>query len=160
MRGLGYVVESKGDEAVARMLREMGRSAADPRPAFEKIRDELAIAEGAWYSSQGAGTWPHLSEHTIAYKQRHGLPSQPLVQTGALLRSLIVKRGSGSRRTITAKSMRYGTRVPYAVFHQEGRGVPERPPLVPVTRPVRQRMVRDVRDYLTRGVGKANPYPS
>lgn len=152
--GLGFGIESKGDEAAAKLLRGLGKSAADPRPAFQQIADELRLGEAAWFASDGRGEWPHLAEATVAYKQREGMPSQPLVRTGALLRSLTAQRGASSRRTVTAKQMRFGTRVPYAVFHQEGRGVPLRRVLVPVDLRTRRRMVADVRDYLMKGTKK------
>jgi hypothetical protein len=154
---LEFTIESKGDEAVARLLHGLAHDAADPRPAFRQIAEELAIGEGAWFASDGAGTWPALAEATIREKQQKGYPPETLVATGKLKRSLIVRSGSSSRRTITARGMRYGTRVPYAIYHQRARTgyskLPSRPPMLPVSRPTRRRMVRDVRDYLMRNVG-------
>lgn len=157
-RGLQLLVESKGDEAATQLLRGLGKSAADPRPAFKQIADELAIAEGEWFASRGEGSWPDLAETTIAYKAQHGLPPDPLVATGALKRSLIVRSGSGGRRTITQKQLRYGTRVPYARFHARARTgysrMPRRYPMISLGISERRRMVKDVRDYLMRDVNK------
>lgn len=149
---LGFDIESHGDEQAARLLREMGKRGADPRPVFQQIATELQFAEGAWFASEGAGTWPPLAERTRAWKASQGQPSAPLIATGALIRSLTVKRGSASRRTVTTKQLRFGTRVPYAVFHQKARSghsrLPSRPPLVPVERQTRKQMVRDVTAFL------------
>lgn len=159
-RGLQLLVESKGDEAAAQLLRGLGKSAADPRPAFKQIAEEIAVAEGDWFASAGGGSWPRLAETTIAYKAQHGLPPDPLVATGALKRSLIVRSGSKGRRTITQKQLRYGTLVPYARFFQRARTgysrMPRRYPMISLGHDTRRRMVGDVRDYLMRDVGKSS----
>jgi phage gpG-like protein len=145
---LGFSIEAKGDDAAARTLRALGQRGEDPRPVFQQISDELRAAEVHWFESRGDGSWAPLAQDTLDKKARSGQPPEPLVATGALRASLTASRGQQGRRTVTQKQMRFGTRVKYAVFHKEGRGVPERSPLVPVDARTRRRMVKDVRDYL------------
>jgi phage gpG-like protein len=152
---LGFDIEAHGDETAARVLKGLGKRGADPRPVFQTISEELQFAEGAWFASHGRGAWPPLADRTLSYKASQGQPAAPLIATGALIRSLTVKRGSASRRTITPKQLRFGTRVPYAVFHQKARTghsrLPARPPLVPVDTQTRRKMVKDVQGFLLHG---------
>ena len=145
---LGFVIESHGDKAAARAVALLGKRGEDPRPAFAQMQDDLRAAEVEWYDSHGEGSWPHLDERTLENKQRQGYPPEPLVATGALRRSLTVKRGQKGIRSATKTRLRFGTRVPYAVFHQEARGVPQRRPLVPVDQRTRRKMTGDLRDHL------------
>jgi len=145
-------IQAEGDKRSALLLKRMSKRGADPKPAFEQISDELGVAEAAWFHSHGEGAWPKLEEKTLDTKQRLGYPSDPLIRTGALLRSLVVKRGRGSIRNKTVTRMRYGTRVPYAIYHYRARTgyshVPNRNPLVPLDLKTRRRMVKDVQKFL------------
>lgn len=145
---LGFVMEEKGGEVAERHLTGLAKRGEDPRPAFRQITDELRLGEAEWFDSAGAGTWPRLSDRTLESKQRQGLPREPLVATGALRRSLTVKRGQGGIRSVTKRQMRFGSRIYYAKFHERGTGVPARPILVPLTPKTRRRMVDDIREHL------------
>jgi len=149
---LGLDIEAEGEKRAAILLQRMSKRGADPRPAFEQISDELGAAEAAWFTSRGEGEWPRLADVTREHKQRLGYPDAPLIATGKLIRSLVVKRGRGSVRSRTRTKMRYGTRVPWAIYHYRARTgyshVPHRNPLVELTPERRKRMVRDVSRYM------------
>jgi hypothetical protein len=110
-----------------------------------------------WFESHGRGTWPPLANATREIKAKRGQSQQPLVATGALRRSLEVKRGRGATRSATKTRMRFGTTVWYARFHYfVSHSVPQRIPLIILDQRARRRMVLDVRNYmLGRTNGKA-----
>jgi phage gpG-like protein len=147
-------IQAQGDDVASRHLTELAKRGEDPRPAFRQIVEEMRSAEGEWFGSDGAGTWPKLADSTLEAKRRAGFPTDVLVATGALRRSLTVKRGKGAQRSITKRQMRFGTKVYYGKFHDQGSGVAKRPILVPMDAKARRRMVADVRDHMlgkTRG---------
>jgi phage gpG-like protein len=145
-RGLEVRLEQRGSAAAALHLRELGERAADPRPAFDRIGNELRLAEAAWFESRGAGSWAPLSGDTEAQKSGQA----PLVASGRLRASLT----SRSAAKTTGTELRYGTEVPYARFHEYGgRSLPKRPPLVPASPRLRRMMQDEVRRHV---VGQAS----
>lgn len=152
---LGLSVAAKGDDVASRHLTELGKRGDDPRPAFRAIVEDVRSAEADWFTSEGAGSWPPLAARTLKAKQRAGYPSSALVATGALRRSLTIKRGKGAVRSATKRQMKFGTKVHYARFHDTGEGAPKRRVMIPLDAKVRRRMVKDVRDYM---MGRTTPF--
>jgi phage gpG-like protein len=155
---LGLDIRAQGDEAASQLIEKLGKRGEDPRPAFRQILDELRVAEDHWFASHGAGTWPPLAQVTRDAKAKRGQPLTPLVATGALRRTLEVKRGRGTIRSATKTRMRFGTKLWYGRFHKLGSTpVPRRDPLIVLDAKARRRMVHDVRDYMmgrTKGVAQ------
>jgi len=146
---LQLVIEEKGAEQASQLLVGLARRGEDPRPAFKTILDELRMAEDVWFRSHGKGDWPALAPETLARKRELGQPSDILVATGALGRSLTVRRGAKSVRSATKTRMRFGSQVWYGKFHKLGSGnSPVRDPLLPLDLRTRRRMVKDVQDYM------------
>jgi len=145
---LGFSITETGDEAAAKVVAGLATRGEDPRPAFKQVLVELAGVESPWFSSSGRDTWASLSDYTRQAKAAAGYPDKPLIRTGALERSLTVKRGSSGVRSATKRQMKFGTKVPYARFHKYGKRIPRRDPLIPLDTRTRRRMVTDVRDYL------------
>lgn len=63
--------------------------------------------------------WTALHPGTLAQKRRQGYSGEPLIRTGRLRASMRVLRSD-------AGGLLFGTDVPYAAAHDQGRGVPER----------------------------------
>lgn len=68
---------------------------------------------------RGHPRWAPLNPIYSMYKASRGRSTKPLILTGHL-------RGSGKVLRETSDSLVFGTQVPYAGYHQEGDGVPER----------------------------------
>ena len=120
---------------LARVLRSIRRNVDDLSPLYERMSLHFFRTNKKLIFSQYApGETPHfapLKLNTLARKT----PNTPiLVQTGRLMMSLVGNNGpadiSESINIITPRSLRVGTRVPYAEAHQEGYlDVPPRPPV-------------------------------
>ena len=143
-------VSQHGAAQAARTLAEVGQRAEDPRPALREIIDQLAHAEDLWWRSSGQGTWPPLARVTIERKRGAGLPIAPLLRTSDLRRSLAQARGAGGVRRVSRDGLDFGTRVPYARFHEEGRGNPKRAVLVPMDEPTRLRIRETVEGFVAK----------
>lgn len=86
--------------------------------------------------SQG-GKWKMIKELTIARKGS----SRVLIDTGVL-------RGS-FRQDITGNTLRIGTQVKYAKYHEEGDGVPKRP-MLPSTAKVVEVIDKQYTNYIAK----------
>lgn len=153
---LGLSVKAKGDDVASRHLTELAKRGEDPRPAFRQVVEDVRGAEADWFGSGGAGTWPPLAASTLEAKARAGYPSSALVATGALQRSLTIKRGKGAVRSISKRQLRFGTKLYYGRFHDTGKGSPRRRVMIPLDAQARRAMVKDVRDHMMgRPAGRA-----
>lgn len=81
-------------------------------------------SEGAY----GSGGWPALAPSTVAYKAARNLDPRILRATGDMFRAL-TSDDSLSVAAPRKDGLVFGTTLPYAPYHQQGRGVPKRPPV-------------------------------
>ena len=122
----GVVIEAPGAAQLARRLQRWGTAIEDARPAFEQMRTYLNRGEAQVFDSQGSAlghSWPKAAE-----PERKTDP-RLLVATGALRASLAAQT-SESTFLATPTELRFGTRVPYAHFHETG--IPGRLPARPM----------------------------
>ena len=95
------------------------------------------------FASRGEGAWEGLNAITIA-KKGH---AQILVDSGRLRKSYT--GGSGNITRIDKNKITFGSKVPYAVYHEEGRGVPKRSVTEHInSRKLKGRLTRDLNTYL------------
>lgn len=115
----------EGKDALLVGLNRFVDRARNWRPTFEKFQDVALGIFRRRFETAGPG-WPPLARSTEAEKaRRFGGPSRILIRTGALYGSF-VKGATGNISRIDSLSAEFGSSIPYGVFHQEGRGVPER----------------------------------
>lgn len=124
-----FEFEVHGDKLVSRKLVRFGNRAIDAAPAFRLIADDMRHYETERFDSAGNGTWAPLEASTIAQKARKGLDPRILHATERLRRSLTSDHAPDQELIITPAFMVFGSKVPYAQFHQKGEGVPTRKPL-------------------------------
>ena len=101
----------------------------DTAALWEGLAGVFASVEADWFASEGAGSWPALSESWEAYKASHGYNAGILSMTGALEDSL-----TNQDQVILSQGGPYvemGTDVEYAPVHALGLGVPVRDPIAP-----------------------------
>jgi phage gpG-like protein len=94
-------------------------------PAWKQVAEVLRIAAEKNFSTQGAysgRTWPPLSPAYAKVKAaKYG--NKPILQrTGQMYESLVKMNHSQHVQTITPEFFEWGTRVPYARWHQTGTG--------------------------------------
>lgn len=75
----------KGISQANRKLESFAAKLEAPLPMFEEISRELAIAEQAWFTSEGSGSWEPLS---LQYAERKAteFPGQPILVASGELR--------------------------------------------------------------------------
>lgn len=111
-------LEVLGEQLVNRQLVRFGEHAGDARPALRSIASFMRLTELQRFDRQGPG-WARLKPATVERKVRAGLDPRILRATEEMRQSL-VGRGTGHVEEVTAASLRFGTTVPYAKFHQTG----------------------------------------
>lgn len=100
-------------------------------PVSEAIRKIVLESNRRRFETDGLGTWAPLASSTLDSKARAGEPDTPLVATGALYRSLTDELADDQIDERAPQELRFGTKVPYAVFHGSGtRTMPQREPVL------------------------------
>ena len=148
-RGLGFTISEKGAAKAAHDLELLGRRAQDVRPVSYKVRTVFRKAEQSRFVYQGPG-WERLAEGTQLRKSREGLDPRILRAKNVLYRSLTSPSAAFQVDRRDAHEFEFGSDVPYAHFHQEGRGVPERI-LIDLTPAERRQMTKAMQAYIASG---------
>lgn len=144
-------LEAFGDTQFARQILRVGDRAANMRPAFDDVRDLLLGVETKQFSSQGraySGGWKPLAPATKRYKARRGLDPRILHATLRLRKSWTTKGHPDNVYRATADEMFFGSRTPYARYHQLGTSrMPQRRPFQ-LDDGVRRRIVKTLQAHL------------
>lgn len=121
---------------------------------FFETRFDTAGRHGSTGGGLTGSRWKPLEPETKRARRRAGKPGneggvgRPLWATGNLRRSLI-ETGSESFLRIGRQTYVRGTRVPYAIYHQEGRGVPRRKIVPePIPRGLQRRAARLIEQHV------------
>jgi phage gpG-like protein len=121
-----------GDKQVERELLRIAK-APDMRRIAPRLREYLVSAERSQFDSEGrtgSGGWAPLKPKTVASKAARGLDPRILRATERLRKSLTNRTSADQAFEYDSDSMFFGTRVPYAGFHQTGtRRMPARKPV-------------------------------
>jgi phage gpG-like protein len=121
-----------GDRQVERELLRIAK-APDMRLIAPRIREYFVSVERSQFDSEGrtgSGGWAPLKPRTVASKAARGLDPRILRATERLRKSLTNKTSSDQQFEYDSDSMSFGTRVPYARYHQTGtRRMPARKPV-------------------------------
>lgn len=90
----------------------------DWAPGFRAMASEVLEPEVKWrFDSEGQGDWGPLAPSTIERKGSATI----LIDSGHLMNSF-TSGGEGHVEEIDRQSMRWGSSVPHALFHQTGTG--------------------------------------
>lgn len=126
-----FTLTIDGDEEIDRTLAAYTTRVQDLRPLFATLADRFATVEAGQFASQGAlgsGGWAPLSPAYAAWKARRYPGAGILHRTGTLAASLTTR--PFGVEDITRDQAVFGTRVPYAGYHQAGTDrMPPRPPI-------------------------------
>ncbi len=121
------------------------------QPAFERMLPALQQYSENYFARGGAyeGNPPFapLSARYAKWKARR-YPGAPILTRSGRLRASLASVTNDSIADATADALTFGTRVPYATYHQFGtRKMPKRPPLK-LSKPLGARLITILRDYL------------
>lgn len=123
----------------------------DLSPAFERILPLLQQYTESYLAAEGAHEgnprFAPLSPRYARYKAKR-YPNAPILTRSGRMRQSLAGITTDSIADITPDTLTYGTRVPYALYHQTGtRKMPKRPPLK-LSKPLSTRILTAMRNYL------------
>lgn len=141
---------SKADRRFGQILRR----SRDFKPVFRWMFQELQEAHRENFRTQGAASgfpWKPLEPQYASWKIENYGANGVLVRSGDLERSLTMNSGRGAVRDIGARTAEFGTKLPYAKFHQSGTSnMAQRKPLF-LPRLMAGRTADAVGEYLVHG---------
>jgi phage gpG-like protein len=141
---------SKADRRFGQILRR----SRDFRAVFRWMFQELQEAHRENFRTQGAASgfpWKPLEPQYASWKIENYGANGVLVRSGDLERSLTMNSGRGAVRDIGARTAEFGTKLPYAKFHQSGTSnMAQRKPLF-LPRLMADRTADAVGEYLVHG---------
>lgn len=145
-----FSFEVHGEKQLLRTFSRFADAVEDYRPAWPDVQAAMEAVEEAQFSSQGAhgsGGWAPLNPRYAAYKAATYGAKPILERTGDLKASLTGKTGK-SVREMRRLEFQYGTRVPYAGFHQSGTSRMPRRKLIDLNEADKRDITRAIQRYL------------
>jgi phage gpG-like protein len=127
-------IEILGDTPISRDLGRVKNNIENWEPVWPDVAKHLARGAKRQFDSHGvygSGGWDELAPSTLKRKQALGQPSDILRATGRLEDSLTIDDHEEHLQIENRDAMWWGTLVPYAKYHQQGKGVPQRRPVEP-----------------------------
>lgn len=126
-------IEVFGDTQIDRTLLRFGSRAMNAIPLWNSLYQDFLNIEQVQFlteGSHGSGGWPQLAESTLLEKERRHQPTWILRATEVLFKSLTQRGALGNIRDIGPGWMRFGSDIPYGIYHQTGTvNMPMRKPL-------------------------------
>jgi phage gpG-like protein len=155
---ISLFISTAGGDEIARVFATMRRQTEDWSGAWPGVSRKLRSQEAAAFRTEGstgrAGRWAALSARYAAWKREH-FPGRGILElTGRLRGSLTDESHPDSIEIRNPKFLFFGSKVPYAGFHQEGtETLKRRPPLSPTDRDVAE-WVAEMHRYFDANVFK------
>ncbi|BCW95085.1 MAG: hypothetical protein KatS3mg018_0567 [Fimbriimonadales bacterium] len=147
---LDFEITYPGERPLRRALVVYER-VQDLSPAFERILPllqdytERYLAAGGAF--EGNPAFAPLSARYARYKARR-YPGAPILTRSGRMRASLAGLTGDSIADVSPDRLVYGTRAPYALYHQMGtRKMPKRPPLR-LSKPLTTRILAALRRYL------------
>lgn len=143
-------IETRGVARTTHAFKDVGKRGANIAPAAFKVRTIFRKAEAARFDSQGHGTWPGLADATKERKRQRNQDPRVMRATNALYKSLTAANARDQVDERGPAELRFGTTVPYAGFHNTGKGVPKRA-LIDLTHGERRRIDEALEAFIATG---------
>jgi hypothetical protein len=123
-----FSITTTGDTKAAQTIAATGKRANNVKPGASKIRTAYREAEQEIFQRHGgAVVWSMLKQSTREAKRRRGQDNGTLRASNALYRSLTAANASHQVDDRQPHQLRFGTTLPYADYHESGRGQAKRP---------------------------------
>jgi phage gpG-like protein len=155
---LEFKLEPPGDKPLRRAF-VVYKRIDDLTPAWQRmipaLQDYIARRIASGGTLHNLPPFAPLSPRYARYKAKRYPGAPILVRTGRLFRSLTTNTDD-TIADIQPDHLTFGTRVPYALYHQLGtRKMPARPP-IKLSKPIQTQLLTILRNYLIQE-GESNP---
>jgi phage gpG-like protein len=155
---LEFKLEPPGEQPLRRAF-VLYKRIDDLTPAWQRmipaLQDYIARRIASGGTLHNLPPFAPLSPRYARYKAKRYPGAPILVRTGRLFRSLTTNTDD-TIADIQPDHLTFGTRVPYALYHQLGtRKMPARPP-IKLSKPIQTQLLTILRNYLIQE-GESNP---
>lgn len=150
-------IDISGDKIIQKNLTRITSNIKDFSPIFRIISNKFHQYERSLFQSEGGisgSKWVPLSRSYASWKVRQNIyPGNSILNlSGDLKVSLTNSNAFGSINIIKSSELVMGTRIPYAIAHQEGRGrLPVRKP-IDISTNERRKWIILVNAFIWKGV--------
>lgn len=143
--------EVAGEEQIGRALLRFAEGVTDYTEPFNEIANDFLEVERRLFDSEGgtggSGAWKPLSKNYAEWKDKH-FPGAKILHRWEIMReSLTQFKANYSIRDVQKLSVTLGTEVPYAIYHQQGRGLPQRK-AIDLNETDKQRWMKFIQQFL------------
>jgi phage gpG-like protein len=143
-------IQPPGEAPIKRAL-VLYQRIQDLSPAFQQMLPTIQQYTEAYFTKEGAHEgnphFPPLSPQYAKWKQKH-YPNAPILTRTGRLRQSLSSQTPDSIAHISPLSLTFGTRTPYAIYHQLGTyKMPRRPP-IRLSKPLTTKLLTILRNYL------------
>lgn len=155
--GFQFELTVSGDTQLMRGLSRFSEGIKDLTPAFREIVKDFKEIERKQFDSSGSygsGGWAPLSPRYAAWKDANYPGRGVLVRSGLMMESL-TSTNPWTIEEIKPLSLRVGTSIPYARYHQKGGGRLPRRPIVDLTEADKTRWMKFLQAQLVAERNKA-----
>jgi hypothetical protein len=146
-----FSIRTVGDDKAAKTIADTGKRANNVKPGAAKIRTAYREAEQEIFRRNGgAVAWEKLKDSTREAKRRRGQDHGTLRASNALFKSLTAPRAAYQVDDRQPHELRFGSTLPYADFHESGKGQAKRPTQA-FTATQQRRINRAIEDFIATG---------
>ncbi|HEX4501096.1 MAG TPA: hypothetical protein VH187_08045 [Scandinavium sp.] len=148
-------VEVFGDKQISRHLLRFGERAVRATPLWNSLYRDLQNIEKVQFLTEGghgSGGWAELAPSTVADKEKRNMSPWILRASEILFNSLTGRNALGQIKEIGPDFMRFGSDIPYGVYHQRGTVHMPMRKVIDITGPERVAIVKKIQMFLVRGV--------
>jgi phage gpG-like protein len=147
--GIHFEISVDGEVQLSRALSRFGDRLFHMRPFFATAAEQVQKSVAAQFDAQGGrtGGWRPLSPRYAAYKLAQ-VGSKPILEYSGRMRRSLTGQGGDSIRELDDNHLRWGTRTPYAIYHQRGtRRMPQRR-IIDLTEDDRRGLMKSLQQFL------------
>lgn len=138
-----------GEDLLQQRLSRFADDVKDYRPFWPTAIDHFRINNEEQFETLGQGQWPALSPKYAEWKSKN-YPGMPMMQrTGRLIESLTGE----TKDTLVdgnALTLKFGTKVPYAAYHQKGGSLLPMRKVVAFTPEQKRDLMKELQRYVVK----------
>jgi hypothetical protein len=146
-----FSIQTTGADKAAKSINDTGKRADNAKPAAAKIRTAYREVEAEIFARDGgAVAWKKLEDSTREAKRRRNQDHGILRASGALYKALTAQRAKYQVDDRQPHELKFGTTLPYAEYHEVGKGQAKRPTQA-FTVAQQRRINEAISDYIATG---------
>ena len=154
--GFTLTFEIVGEEQIKRSFSRFAENVNNATEPFKEIAADFKKIEQNQFESEGSyggGSWAELSKNYSEWKAKN-FPGAKILVLSGLMRESLIGENPYYVENIQPLYMEVGTRVPYAIYHQQGGSKLPQRKIINLTEDDKTRWVKIFQAWLVREANK------